>query len=102
MQYPAELRGMNKKLSDLVILIRGAGEMATGVAHRLASCRFKGCMTEVSNPQAVRRAGAFSDVIVDKEKEVEGIKAKLVESPDHMPEVRKEGKIPILIDPEAR
>jgi xanthine dehydrogenase accessory factor len=59
-------------------------------------------MTETSNPQSVRREVAFSEVIFDKEKEVEGITAKLVESPDHMPEVWKEGKIPILIDPEAR
>jgi xanthine dehydrogenase accessory factor len=96
------LRGMNKKLSDLVILIRGAGEMATGVAHRLASCRFKVCMTETSNPQAVRREVAFSEVIFDREKGVEGITAKLVESPDHIPEVWKGKKIPILIDPDAK
>jgi len=92
---------MNKKLSDLVILIRGAGEMATGVAHRLASCRFKVCMTEVSNPQAVRREVAFSEAIFDLEKEVEGITAKLVESFDHIQKVWEEGKIPILIDPQA-
>jgi xanthine dehydrogenase accessory factor len=96
------LIGMNKKLNDLVILVRGAGEMATGVAHRLASCRFKVCMTEVSNPQAVRREVAFSEVIFDSEKEVEGVIAKRVESQDQIPEVWKEGKIPILIDPEAK
>jgi xanthine dehydrogenase accessory factor len=93
---------MNRKLNDLVILIRGAGEMATGVAHRLASCRFKVCMTETSNPQAVRREVAFSEVIFDSEKEVEGITAKRVESPDRISEVWREGKIPILIDPEAK
>ena len=94
--------GMNKKLNDLVILIRGAGEMATEVAHRLASCHFKICMTETSNPQAVRREVAFSEAIFDSEKEVEGITAKRVESADHISEVWKEGKIPILIDPEAK
>ncbi len=50
---------MDKRLNKLVILIRGAGEMASGVAHRLASCHFKVCMTETSNPQAVRREVAF-------------------------------------------
>jgi xanthine dehydrogenase accessory factor len=60
---------MDKRLNDLVILIRGAGEMATGVAHRLASCCFKVCMTEVSNPQAVRREVAFSEVIDGEEVE---------------------------------
>jgi xanthine dehydrogenase accessory factor len=96
------LIGMDKKLNDLVILIRGAGEMATGVAHRLASCRFKVCMTETSNPQAVRREVAFSEAIFDSEKEVEGLTAKMVESADHISETWREGKIPILIDPEAK
>ena len=94
--------GMDEKLNDLVILIRGAGEMATGVAHRLASCHFKVCMTETSNPQAVRREVAFSEAVYDSEKEVEGIAAKRVESADHISEVWREGKIPILIDPDAK
>jgi xanthine dehydrogenase accessory factor len=92
---------MDKRLNDLVILIRGAGEMATGVAHRLASCLFKVCVTETPNPQAVRREVAFSEAIFDSEKEVEGVTAKRVESADHISKVWKEGKVPILIDPEA-
>jgi xanthine dehydrogenase accessory factor len=93
---------MDKRLNELVILIRGAGEIATGVAHRLASCHFKVCMTETANPQAVRREVAFSEVIFDSEKEVEGMTAKRVESAGHISEVWKEGRIPILIDPEAK
>jgi xanthine dehydrogenase accessory factor len=93
---------MDKRLNALVILIRGAGEMATGVAHRLSSCHFKVCMTETSNPQAVRRKVAFSEAIFDKEKEVEGIAAKLVESPEQISETWKDGKIPILVDPETK
>ncbi len=92
---------MNKKLNDVVILIRGAGEMATGVAHRLASCHFKVCMTETSNPQAVRREVAFSEAVFDLEQEVEGVTAKRVDSPDQIHDVWKEGKIPVLTDPEA-
>ena len=76
--------GINKKLDDLVILVRGAGEIATGVAHRLASCHFKVCMTEISNPQAVRREVAFSEAIFDQKKEVEGVAAKKIESPEQI------------------
>jgi xanthine dehydrogenase accessory factor len=76
--------------------------MATGVAHRLASCHFKVCMTEVPNPQAVRRMVAFSEAIFDQEKEVEGIVAKRAESPDYIPKIWKDGKVPVLIDPGAR
>ena len=93
------MRGINKKLNDLVILIKGAGEMATGAAHRLASCGFNVCMTETSTPQAVRREVAYSEAIFDSEKQVEGITARRVESMARISEVWREGKIPILIDP---
>jgi xanthine dehydrogenase accessory factor len=59
-------------------------------------------MTETWNPQAVRREVAFSEAIFDSEKEVEGITAKRVQSADHIPGVWKEGKVPILIDPDAK
>jgi xanthine dehydrogenase accessory factor len=93
---------MDRKPNDMVILIRGAGEMATGVAHRLACCHFKVCMTETPNPQAVRREVAFSEAVFDSEKEVEGITAKRIDSPDGISEVWRESKIPVLIDPEAK
>jgi xanthine dehydrogenase accessory factor len=59
-------------------------------------------MAETSNPQAVRREVAFSEAIFDSEKEVEGITSKWVESSDHISEVWKNKKIPVLIDPDAK
>lgn len=93
---------MDKRLNDIVILVRGAGEMATGVAHRLSSCHFKVCMTETSNPQAVRREVAFSEALFDHEKKVEGVTSKKIDLPHHIFHVWKDGKIPILIDPNAK
>ena len=93
---------INRKLSDMVILVRGAGEMATGVVHRLASCHFKVCMTEGPHPLAIRREVAFSEAVSDGEKEVEGITAKRAESPDHISGIWGEGKVPVLVDLEAR
>jgi len=96
------LINISKKLGESVILIKGAGEMATGIAHRLTSCHFKICLTEVSKPQAVRREVAFSEAVFDEEKEVEGIVAKLVQLPEQISDTWNEGKIPLLIDPEAK
>ena len=94
--------GLNKKLNGLVILVKGGGEMATGVTHRLASCHLKVCMTETSEPQAVRREVAFSEAIFDHDKEVEGVVAKRIELPEQIRKTWREGKIPILVDPEAK
>jgi xanthine dehydrogenase accessory factor len=95
------MNGMNKKPNNLVVLVKGGGEMATGVVHRLVSSHLRICMTEVPFPQAVRREVAFSEAVFDKEKEVEGIVARRVDSPDQIPMTWKEGKVPLLIDPEA-
>src|SRR4030042_2917154 len=65
-----------KKLKDLVILVKGGGEMATGVAHRLARSGFRVCVTEIPEPLAVRRGGAFGEAVFEGQKEVEGLTAK--------------------------
>jgi xanthine dehydrogenase accessory factor len=88
-------------LANLVVLIRGGGEVASGVAHKLARARFRVCMTETSQPLAVSRGVAFCEAVYDGEKEVEGVTAKLVESPSQIANVWRQKKLPIIIDPDA-
>ncbi len=91
-----------KNLKEVVVLIRGAGEMASGVAHRLYQSHFKICMLEISKPLAVRREVSFCEAIYDSEKEVEGVFAKFIIRPQEITSVWEDGKIPILIDPEGK
>lgn len=91
-----------KDLCELVVLIRGAGEMASGVAHRLQQSHFKVCMIEISHPLAVRREVTFSEAIYEGEKEIEGIRAKLIAKPEEIELTWKQDAIPILIDPDAK
>src|SRR5512139_3221045 len=89
-------------IDQLIVLIRGAGEMASGVAHRLYQSHFRICMTEVLHPLAVRREVAFSEAIYDGEKEVEGVRAKLISKPEEIEPSWKKGNIPILVDPDGK
>ncbi len=89
-------------LKEIKVLIRGAGEMASGVAHRLYQSHFRLCMLEIPKPLAVRREVSFCEAIYDSEKEVEGVCAKFISRPEDISSVWKEGKIPILIDPEGK
>jgi xanthine dehydrogenase accessory factor len=88
-------------LNDLIILVKGAGETASGVAHRLFRSQFKVCLTEIAHPQTVRRGVAFSEAVYEGEKEIEGITAQLISSPDLLFSNWEKGKIPLLIDPNA-
>ena len=94
--------GTKKNMYELVVLIRGAGEMASGVAYRLHQSHFKICMIEISHPLAVRREVTFSEAIYEGEKEVEGIRAKLIPKLEGIESTWKQGHIPILIDPDAK
>lgn len=85
-----------------MILIKGAGDLATGVAHRLKKCGFNIVMTEISEPTTVRRTVAFSQAVYDKEVEVEGIKAVCASNKEDINRIIEDGKIPIILDEEAR
>ena len=91
-----------RRIDELMILIRGAGEMASGVAHRLHQSHFKICMLEISHPLAVRREVSFCEAVYEGEKAIDGVQAKLISKPEEIPSLWKEGKIPILIDPDGR
>jgi xanthine dehydrogenase accessory factor len=89
-------------IENIIVLIKGGGEMASGIAHRLTRCHFKVCMTEIPHPQAVRREVSFCEAVYDGEKTVEDLTAKLVDSYERIQEVWDTGKLPIIVDPEAK
>jgi xanthine dehydrogenase accessory factor len=91
-----------RKVEELVVLIRGAGEMASGVAHRLHQSHFKICMLEIPHPLAVRREVSFCEAIYGGEKVVEGVRAKFISTPKEIHSVWKEGKIPLLVDSDGK
>ena len=85
----------------LTIIIRGAGDVASSVAHRLSRCHFRVLMTEIPQPQAVRRGVSFCEAVYEGEKEVEGVVAKLISSPAEIYETWQQGKLPLLVDTET-
>ena len=91
-----------KKLSELTVLIRGGGEVASAIAHRLHRSHFRVCLTEIANPLAVSRGTTFSEAIFDGVKVIKGVKAELVSvSPEEIHRVWRQGNIPLVIDPDA-
>lgn len=91
-----------KRIQDLVVLIRGAGDIGSGVAHRLHQSHFKICMSEIPHPLAVRREVAFSEAIYEGQKVVEGVKAERISDLNEIERIWNRNHIPLLIDPEGR
>ncbi len=86
----------------MITVIKGADELATGVAYRLYRCGMDVVMTETETPLVVRRKTSFAEAVVDGEIIVEGVKASLAGSIENALAMFDEGTIPVLVDPEAK
>ena len=89
-------------MKELTIVILGAGEMASGIAHRLFSSHFtRILMSETRAPLTVRRQVSFSEAVHTGAKEVEGVRAERVDSPAEVEAIWDRRLIAVLVDEEA-
>ena len=84
---------------DKKVWIRGAGDLATGIALRLYRSGFDIVMSDIAVPTTVRRTVAFSPAVYTGETSVEGITGKLCENISMIDTVMESGCIPIVVDP---
>ena len=84
-----------------LVVIRGAGDLATGVAHRLWQAGFEPVMLELEKPLVVRRTVSFATAVFEKSITVEGITAMLGSSAEDACKLLNSNIIPVIIDPDA-
>ena len=90
---------IEKRLKDLIILIKGGGEMASGVVLRLVRSGFRVCITEIPEPLAVRRGVSFCEAVFAGRTEVEGLVGRRVSGKEEIQRCWENGEAPVLIDP---
>lgn len=83
-----------------MVLFRGGGDLASGVAVRLHRAGFKVVITELAHPRVVRRTVSFAEAVFTGQTEVEGIIAELQSDLDQIKGTLRSGIIPVLIDPD--
>jgi len=86
---------------DHLVLVKGAGDLASGVAYRLFRCGFPVIMTELPRPTVVRRTVAFAQAVFDGRTEVEGVCGRLAGSANEAEAVARAGEIAVLVDPDG-
>jgi xanthine dehydrogenase accessory factor len=84
-----------------LIVIKGAGDLATGVAYRLFNSGFPIIMTEIAEPLVVRRTVSFAEAIFSGSVTVEGVTAARAGSEKEALDMIEKGVIPVLVDPGA-
>jgi xanthine dehydrogenase accessory factor len=89
---------MRLGIEEMRVLVRGAGDLATGVIAKLHEAGFKVVAVEIAEPSVIRRTVSFAQAVFDGETTVEGIRAVLTEWPD-VEAVWAEGAVPVVVDP---
>lgn len=85
----------------MLVIIRGAGDLATGIALRLKRAHISVIMTDIPAPTAIRRTVTFSQAIVLGETKVEDVTARRAETPEAAMALLQENVVPVLADPEG-
>lgn len=83
----------------MLILIRGAGDLASGIAWRLKRAGFAVAMTDLAHPTAVRWQAAFCPAVWAGEWTVEGQRARRCDTMEEINAALAESGIPVLVDP---
>jgi xanthine dehydrogenase accessory factor len=89
------------KLNNILIVIRGGGDLATGVAVRLFRAGFSVMILEVEYPTVIRLPVSFARAVYEGKAIVEEIEAVLIPSWGKVENTIKQGNIPVLVDPEG-
>ncbi|GFI61528.1 hypothetical protein IMSAG049_00687 [Clostridiales bacterium] len=82
----------------MLALIRGAGDIASGIALRLKHSGFDVVMTDMEKPTAIRRTVSFSQAIIYKTATVEDIEAEKADSLNDIHGILRKGKIAVIVD----
>ncbi len=86
---------------DVLVAVKGAGDLASGVIHRLKRAGFAVMATELPHPTVLRRTIAFAEAVILGQVTVEGITARHAHSIENTRLLLENGFVPVLVDPDG-
>ena len=83
----------------MIIWVRGAGDIATGIAFRLFQSGFSVVMSDLVQPTSIRRTICFSEAIINGETTVETVIARYANNAEEASGILTRGEIAVIADP---
>ena len=85
----------------MLVIIKGAGDLASGIALRLWHCGFKIIMTDLYNPTSIRRTVCFSEAIRLGKMQVEDAVGVFAKNDQEILNIINKNQIAVIADPSA-
>jgi len=93
---------MSERVNNSTIVVRGGGDIATGVVQKFHRSGFHVLILETQAPTAIRRSVSLCEAVYDSLAHVEDVACRRVTSADELKICWHEGVVPLLIDPEGK
>jgi len=91
-----------ERLKELLVVVKGGGDLGTGTVYRLRRVGFPVVVAEQPQPSAIRRRVAFAQAVFDGATSVEGMTARLVQEAEQVAPVLSRGEIPVILNLEGK
>jgi xanthine dehydrogenase accessory factor len=88
-------------LEDVKLLVRGGGDLASGVVYRLHRAGMQVMVVELPQPLVIRRAVAFASAVYEGTVEIDGIAGRQVTSLVDALAAMERKQVPVLVDPQG-
>ena len=85
----------------MLVMIKGAGDIASGIALRLWRTGINVVMTDLPKPSSIRRTVCFSEAVYRSETKVEEVRARLAADAADALRLLEEDILPVIVDPKA-
>ena len=85
----------------MLVMIKGAGDIASGIALRLWRAGIGVVMTDLPKPSSIRRTVCFSEAVYHGETKVEEVRARRAEDAADALRLLEENILPVIADPKA-
>lgn len=101
------MASLGKSVQDSLVIVKGGGDLASGIIHRLWRSGFPVIVTEIDNPTMVRRTVSFAECLYAGRFQVEGVDSDRADgaSPGEKLAAARalldEGVVPVMVDPDA-
>lgn len=92
---------MGKAICETLVIVRGGGDLATGIIQKLWHSGFRVLVLEVAEPLTIRRTVALSDAIRVGRCQVEDMPAIRIEETEECEAAWQSGAVPVMVDEEA-
>ncbi|MTD38128.1 EF2563 family selenium-dependent molybdenum hydroxylase system protein [Erwinia sp. CPCC 100877] len=90
-----------QSITNPIIIVRGGGDLATGVVQKLYHAGFKVVVLETEKPLAIRRTVALCNAVFEGTQQVEDVTGCLATFASDCEAIWQKDQIPILIDPKG-